>query len=397
MLDKTPSSAEEKQIHDEYSLRNHRVFRKTPAGERWVVPRVARRTVLGYHHDQLGHFALAKTLSAVKQHYWFPNMREYVKNYIRACLPCQYNKNQGGQRPGELHPIEKGTIPFDTIHLDHLGPFKKSARKNTHLLVVIDAFSKYTLMKPVQSTKTAPVTNFLDNIFETFGVPRRIITDRGTAFTSKAFKTFCDKYSIKLVLCATATPRANGQVERMNRTILSAVTSSTDHEEQWDKTITNIQRGINATVSTATGKSPYELLLGYVPRGKGDAYLTNELQVPTNAVDLHTIRKEASERMATGQHAMKERYDRGKQSACKYQPHDLVLLRRPGVSTTGGSSKLEPPYQGPYEVAKVLPNDRYVVRDLPGSTRSQKSYEGIHPAEHLKPCIINEPVLYVTG
>lgn len=50
----------------------------------------------------------------------------------------------------------------------------------------------------------------------------------------------------------------------------------------------------------------------------------------------------------------------------------------------GKSKKLLPKYSGPYEITKILDRDRVVVRDLPGSTRSQRPYEGIVATDKIK-------------
>ena len=133
---------------------------------------------------------------------------------------------------------------MDTLHLDHVGPFVKSVRKNSYLLVAVDGFTKFVFLRAVPNTKTGPVLKFLDEVIEMFGVPRRFICDRGTAFTSKSFKEYCLTLGVKQVLCATTTPRANGQVERMNRSILSAIMASTNDENRWDEAVATVIRGL---------------------------------------------------------------------------------------------------------------------------------------------------------
>lgn len=52
---------------------------------------------------------------------------------------------KGGKCPqaSYLHPIPKKTVPFETLHMDHLDPFVKSRKGNAHLLVLVDGFSKF--------------------------------------------------------------------------------------------------------------------------------------------------------------------------------------------------------------------------------------------------------------
>lgn len=177
VLTKPPETEYEKDIYRNYALRSGRVYRITPIGVQWVVPQGFRHQVVRWVHDEGGHFATEKTLKALCMKYWFPRMREYVEKYIASCIPCLYHKIPAGRREGFLHPIAKEPIPFDTIHLDHLGPFQKTSSGNIHLIVVIDAFTKYVILNPVKSTKSKPVIRCLENKFDIFGLPTRIIAE----------------------------------------------------------------------------------------------------------------------------------------------------------------------------------------------------------------------------
>lgn len=382
-LSKEPNDTDERRIHKEYCLKNSRLFRKTDKGDRWVIPKSARKRILMYYHDNSGHFAADKTCELIKSRYWFSSMKRYVKNYINSCLGCLYNKNIPGKTPGSLNPIEKRDIPMDTLHIDHLGPFVKSVKKNTYLILAVDGFTKFVFLAAVASTKTIPVINFLNKIFDTFGVPRRIICDRGTAFTSKQFTEYCSKLGIKRVLCATSTPRANGQVERMNRTVLSAVMATTEDESRWDEALSRVRWGINSTVNSTTGKSPYELFFGYRPRGLDDAFLTAEVCEDKRA-DLASLRNDVSQKILCKQRYQKEYYDKTHAPPMKFGVGQYVLVRKPKGSNDGKSRKLEPRFKGPFLVTQVLDNDRYVVEELPGSRRSRKAYIGIYPSERMK-------------
>lgn len=135
-------------------------------------------------------------------------MKQFIYSYVRACMDCAYHKMPAGKPKGLLNPIPKVPIPFHPLHLDHLGPFVRSHTKNSYLLVVIDAFSKFILIKAVKGTDTKYVISTLKDIFNTFGTPVRIISDRESSFTSLAFKKFLNDIGVKHVLNAVATPRA---------------------------------------------------------------------------------------------------------------------------------------------------------------------------------------------
>jgi len=85
----------------------------------------------------------------------------------------------------------------------------------------MDAFSKYA----AKSTDTAEVLDRLRRQSAVFGNPKRIIwlikeLDGGVAFTATAFKEYCSKEDIEHSLIITGIPHGNGQVERVNRTLI---------------------------------------------------------------------------------------------------------------------------------------------------------------------------------
>lgn len=216
-------------------MKDNKIYRRIDdKSTAWVVPKDARMQICRLCHDDAGHLGVEKTLERMKRNYWFAGMRRFVTKYIKACLNCAYYKHSAGKKQCKLNNIEKTPVPFHTIHIDHVGPFETSRKHNKFLLVLVDAFTKFTIIEPVKSQKTSYVVKILTNLIYLFGVPTRIISDRGTAFTSQTFRMFCTNYSIKHVLNAVATPRANGQCERYNKTIVQALATTTAGRDSRD-------------------------------------------------------------------------------------------------------------------------------------------------------------------
>lgn len=245
-------------IKNNYVIKDNVLYRKVGDQLKLVVPRNARWQVCRMNHDDIGNFGQAKTLERIHDQYWFPKLRRFVKKYVAACINCAYTKDSVAKtKAGYLYPIEKKYIPFHTLHIDHLRPFVKSRTRNSYILIVVDAFTKYLFAKPVKDTKTKNVIKILENIFNDFGVPARIISDRGSSFTSSQFKDFCITNRVRHKLNAVASPRSNGKAERFNQTVLNALSSKNlnNDERDWDKQLGSIQWGINNTVSSTTKKT----------------------------------------------------------------------------------------------------------------------------------------------
>lgn len=104
-------------------------------------------------------------------------------------------------------------MPFLTCHIDHFGPIDKNIAIKKYVLLVIDGFTKFSKLYAVKTTNTKETIDCLFDYFRNYSRPKIIISDRGSCFTSDEFKTFTDENNLNHVLIATASPKANGQVE----------------------------------------------------------------------------------------------------------------------------------------------------------------------------------------
>ncbi|GFY58208.1 transposon Tf2-6 polyprotein [Trichonephila inaurata madagascariensis] len=218
-----------------------------------------------------GHFSVAKTEEIVKQEFFIPNLTNVVKKVIVNCVPCILANKKTGKKEGVLNPISKVNIPLSTYHVDFIGPLPSTNKSYQHVLTVVDAFTKFTWLYPV---KTVSAENALEKLKlqqKTFGNPVRIITDRGSEFTSKLFNDYCTEENIQHLQIATGIPRGNGQVERIHRTLIPVLTKlSLDDSKKWYKYVDRLQRILNSTICRSTKWTPFKLLIGTKMRNKED-------------------------------------------------------------------------------------------------------------------------------
>ncbi|GFX40459.1 retrovirus-related Pol polyprotein from transposon 17.6 [Trichonephila clavipes] len=234
-----------------------------------------------------------------------------------------------------------------------------------HLFTVIDSFSKFVWIYPVKSTSTKDALDKLILQQTIFGNPSKIITDKGSAFTSTEFQKFCQEESIEHVQITTGVPRGNGQIERMHETIIPVLTKLTIEEpEKWFKHVHRLQRIMNSTTTRSTKFTPFEVLIGVKMKQKEDLQIKHLLEDELSEQFINkreTLRNEAKENILRLQAENKKQYNKHRKPAYNYKPGDTVAIQR---TQFGTGLKLRPKYFGPYEVTKVNKHDRYEVQKI---------------------------------
>lgn len=348
-------------VQQDYEERNGIVYKLYKGKELLYVPEGLLTEIIKKIHEK-GHFAVKKTKETFLQDYWAPKLEERIQQVITSCVPCILVSAKAGRKEGFLNPINKDGGPLHTMHVDHLGPLPASNKNYQHLFVMIDAYTKFVWIFPTKSTTTKEVLEKMSIHQKSFGNPHRLVSDRGTAFTSHEFEDYCKNEGIDHILITTGVPRGNGQVERMNRIIKSVLAKLTiDEPSKWFKHVQPLQRYLNSSFQRSINTSPFELMTGVRMRNKED-YRLNELIEEEDRQELRKyrdeLREEAKRQIRKVQEENMKTYNKKRKKASDYQEDELVAIRRTQFTI---QSKLKPQFLGPYRIIKKKPKDRYDV------------------------------------
>lgn len=339
------------------------------------VPRSYRWNLISHYHSSLQHFSWEKVLAKIREQYWFPNMSKLVRKFIENCVSCRVRKGVSGARQVSLHPIDKNSVPFHTVHADITGQMNGKRNRPEYAFVYIDAFTKYVhLVYSNDRTSDSAIRCFRE-VITIFGTPTRLITDQDKSMTSLDFKQFCKNFGIEHHVVAKGASRANGQVERVMKVIKDNM-SVVELDKPWHNSIQDLQLAINCTKSKSTGKSPMELLFGKKCSPPAIKLLQVDDDEPVE--DLIAVRNACKERMDERSIQDKIRFDKGKAKIKPFQVGDFVLMRIHERHTT----KLGPKFEGPMEILAILPNDRYKLKhvNLRGCSEKIASHDYLRPA-----------------
>eukprot|EP00731_Ephydatia_muelleri_P007324 Em0003g1572a len=220
---------------------------------RIVIPKPLHDAVLATLHD--GHPGIWAMRALARFYVWWPNIDEEVEMYVKKCSPCQQNRPR--EPESLLFAWNTPSEPWSRIHVDYAGPFE-----GKYWLVVIDAFSKWLEIKPMQVSTAAVTIKALREIFCRFGLPRVIVSDNGPQFIASEFKDFCTANNITHIRATPYHPKTNGLAERAVRTFKERFSAAKMHRDDLDLTLQRFLLSYRNTPHKSTGRSPAELLLG---------------------------------------------------------------------------------------------------------------------------------------
>ena len=167
------------------------------------------------------HFGHEKTIELVRQNFWSLGIDTDIMTYIQACLDCQRDKSQRHRRYGLLSPLELPYAPWQSIAMDFITDLPRS-NDCTELWVVIDRFSKMAHFIPLEENKKTAedlARIFAHEIWRLHGLPRDIVSDRDSRFTSNTWKDILAVTGIRLRMSTAFHPQTDGQTERVNQVI----------------------------------------------------------------------------------------------------------------------------------------------------------------------------------
>jgi len=219
---------------------------------------------LGHDHPLSGHSGVARTTHRIKSAVSWPGIDKDIRQRNSNCPRCQKLR---AMRP---HPYfiasTRASAPFESIFMEFIGPLKPSGCYK-HILNIIDRFSHFIVLVPTSTTSAQVVAEALyNNWFCSFGVPRFLTTDGGSAFTASVMADVVDTLNIRHHISAPYHPEGHGAVERANHTVMQTIRALFRDQTQWAPLVCPAAFAINTSVSRTLGVSPFAVVHGFSPR-----------------------------------------------------------------------------------------------------------------------------------
>ncbi|KAG7663999.1 uncharacterized protein J8A68_002500 [[Candida] subhashii] len=347
----------------------------------WVPTTELQLRVIHQHHDTAStlHPGLSPTYFDMQKYYYWPDMHESIRRYIKHCGICQAIKPRTQSGYGLLHPIKIPTKRWQSITMDFISGFKNTDGKD-QVLIVVDRLTKRAHFIPCSKNITAQECSYLilNEVIKHHGVPEEIITDRDSLFTSNWWKDFFSSLQTKLKYSTPNHPQTDGQTERTNRTFIQLLRAFSNFKDTlWLDKLPLIEFAYNYHYHSSIKMSPFEADLCYQPN---PPHLDSRLfefpryrDTPVNKVDLSTKAEYLDYLISYVKHSLEHAQDEQEKHFNKHhqqlllQQGDKVLLHRDAkiFGHRFRFTKEDELYFGPFAVIKKYPdNDNAYELDL---------------------------------
>ena len=325
---------------------------------RWLVPQGLRQTLIGRFHSgsQGAHLGVTKLFALLSLKYYWPQMLDTVRDFVKACERCQRAK--AAPRIHRTSRILNREALWSTVAFDFFGPLRKTARGNIYILVGIDHFSRWPEAIATRVANAEIVASFLHNkIISQHGTPTELLSDHGTHFTSHVISLLCQKYKIRRLMSTPYTPQSNGVVERFMGYLKTALITLIDQvPTAWDLHLSAVLAAYRATPHPDSGESPFYLNKGYDPRLPEEVALDTPL--PTASTMWHeqltATRTALESKIASQQEAIARKIQ--DEAVYQFDIGQLVLIKKTAPELQQAHTKLTDKYDHLARIKAVLPN-----------------------------------------
>ena len=315
-----------------------------------------------FHNTPVGgHAGMQRTLSRIASMFYWPKMRQLVRDFVARCQVCQAIKPFNKAPQGLLQPLPIPGKIWDSISMDFVTHLPPASGKSV-IMVVVDRLSKQAHFAVLPGAFNAPMVAalFIKEIVRLHGFPTIIISDRDPVFMSSFWQELFKLQGTTLATSSAYHPQTDGQTEVLNRCLEDYLRCFVaDNPKQWSHYLSWAEWHYNTAYHSTIKMTPFEAVYGRPPPSLLD-YLGDSASI--DAVDA--LLKDRTQILSTLKDSLLRAQTRMRNQTnthrtdVTFQVDDWVFLKlKPYRQTTVAhcqSQKLSKRFFGPFRIiAKI--------------------------------------------
>jgi transposase InsO family protein len=201
----------------------------------------------------------------LKGRFWWSNMKRDVAKYIALCDVYNRVKAEHQKPAGLLQPLPIPEWKWDNIGMDFITGLPRTKSGYDSIWVVVDHLTKVAHFIPMKTTYTSArlAKIYMNRIVCLHGVPKSIVFDRGTQFTSHFWHHLHESLGTRLEFSTAFHPQTDGQIERVNQILEDMLRAcALDYGSSWDENLPYAEFSYNNSHQASIEMAPFEALYG---------------------------------------------------------------------------------------------------------------------------------------
>jgi hypothetical protein len=263
-----------KEIKTQISLGKAPDFTEDDQGTVWFkkricVPKIEHlcQLILREAHDSAYsiHPGSTKMYQDLKEKYWWYGLKRDVATHVALCDVCQRVKAEHQRPAGLLQPLKVPEWKWEEIGMDFIVRLPRTRDGYDSISVIVDRLTKVAHLIPVKTTYSGAqlAELYMSRIVCLHGVPKKIVSDRGTQFTLRFWKRLHESMDTKLNFSSAYHPQTDGQTERTNQVLEDMLRAcALKHGRSWDKSLPYAKFSYNNSYQASLKMTTFEALYG---------------------------------------------------------------------------------------------------------------------------------------
>ena len=364
-------------IHGEWEHRDDIWYSVDEVPTRCIIPNddIIRDRIISelYETPLAGHLGVKKTYERVKTYFYWHGMKASIEEFVRTCDTCQ----RASTKPSEninVHTII-ARHPWEVVTIDFLCGFAPATHtKHTSCIVITDKHTRQIHLRSCTLNPTAAETAqmFMEMVVCKHGLPKLIISDRGTQFDSTLWLKLFETLGSRCALASTHHPQTNGATERVNRTLIQMIRKyASTQQTKWAQFLPYFEFAYNSAVHSTTGIAPFVAELGRMPNipiamlmpiDRPDAPTDIRTKIYEIATQMQSIRNNIL--VADEKAADTKPYVHLPDHSDSFIPGDEVLLYAPYLPLQAEHRKHIVTWKGPFIILREITAGAYELTGI---------------------------------
>jgi hypothetical protein len=201
----------------------------------------------------------------LKKRLWWYGMKREVAEYVAVCDSCQRIKAEHQRPAGLLQPLQIPQWKWDEIRMDLIVGLPHTRTSYDSIWVVVDRLTKAAHFIPVKTTYNSAMFAelYMSQNVCLHGVPKNIVSDRGTQFTSHFLQQLHEALGTHFKFSSAYHPQTYGQTKRTNHILEDMLRACALQDKiGWDKRLPYAEFSYNNNYQASLKMSPFEALYG---------------------------------------------------------------------------------------------------------------------------------------